>query len=448
MRTYLFLPLLLVSFAATAELNIVDGGPGGPTHVDPVTGQANVYYSTTVAGEALVTRKYPKTDAEGKFIPNYFVITTKNAAGEISEHRQVIPDTSCTDLMASNKEITSCLPYVALQVVMSEPTGGAPIPAATQLKSILLNTPTMKQDIAKYSPVDQLVVITDTTGKSTLFSSLANKSFCAMPSKLVDVDSSWNSDVLSQIKTSEVENSFMVSDHTRYYFDKNKGNWCYHFLPAKSEPICSADFNNKSFRINIAYTNPTTNTVERTDNKGIVKLGIDEVTKKPYAIIGEGEATNDVSRMPSKMDETKPVIKINLFENAGSNAVSFQSFSSINGTPGRKISVSPNFTYGTGFSATGSCGKDTCLSPPKYAIPAFNITAKQLCSENKSSFDLKDSASSELCYSCNGITPGACGADKQPLSPLAYKTKMDTLLACQAPKANAPLAPDGIEISQ
>jgi hypothetical protein len=433
MRKYLLIFIALFPLFGFADIELLEGGAEGPTHIDPSTNSALIHYSQTVPGQLKVTYRYPK-DANGKPINNFYVIERKNANNEIETVQEISQDINCEELKKDISIIT-CNGYSALEVLLNEPEG---TPGPAQLKSVTmpLDSPDLQAALKAASPDNQFLIIRDAKSPKGIVASMLDKSLCGLDRKQVDLNGPWSDPKFpSQIYTSNRERGFFIGDHTFYFFDEKKAMWCYHFLPdlPNTAPICTKDFNNKTFRIDFGYKNSTD-----TVNKGVVKLSVD-ANGVPSAAIGTGtlplpQPAATAARAALLMDPSKPFISVQFPKTeAGVPNTTFQAFDKLNGTPGRTLIVSPSYTMGANFNDRAICDASACLSPVSQITPSADNSSSRLCKKNDSVLDLNNKTKDQnaLCYSCNGVTPGACSSTKSLINTHNYGSLMNQLNNCK-----------------
>jgi hypothetical protein len=447
MSKYLLILIAVFPLSGFAELNLLEGGAEGPSHIDPIENTALIHYTQTVPGAMKVTYTYPK-DAAGRPINNFYVIERKNAAGVVETVQEISTDVKCEDVLKDPLVVT-CKGYSALEIRLREPEGTAGAPQTNSM-TIRLDDKALQDQIKAASPENQFVIIRDAKTPLGIVASMQNKSFCSLDRKRVDFDGPWNdAKYPSQIYTSDQEPGFFIGDHTYYFYDEKQSSWCYHFLPdlSTTAPVCSKDFNNRSFRIDFAFKG-TTDTI----NRGVVKLSVDK-DGNPTAYVAAGAAaptTGDAqvdNRTGLTMDTTKPFMKIQFPKSdKGVRSTTFQAWDKSGGTAGRTLTVSPTYAFGDSFKAGAICDAGACLNPVDQITAAADASTSKLCKKNDSPMDLNNTVKDQnnLCYSCDGVTPGACSATKSLITKANYNDTVNLLNSCKsAATPSGPIVPQG-----
>jgi hypothetical protein len=282
---------------------------------------------------------------------------------------------------------------------------------STSVKSF----PVPQSEVDRCSPQHQNVVVKSSQGGPSMIASFKQNEHCGKRFGQRQIRTGsllW--DQLSkpeyQIHVND-EGGFMLGDHTHYYYDFQRGHWCNHYLPTGRE-TCKASFMGAT--IPIAYSTATA-LAERNDrstwrNQGVVKLEF--VDGKPVATVGHAtsEDFDENAKEGAILDETKPVLKVTLSDTstAGRKALfELRDSNSADAKVHGRIDVSPTYSLGSEMSSPSkTCDANRCLNVASVLLPT--ITDKQLQCTNNHKLDL--TTSTNLCYSCNGITSGLCGS--------------------------------------
>lgn len=430
MKTLFFFIVLAAIPWTSQAIEIIESTNMGRTHIDPLSMSTFINYKTDYQYTTpKVSYASCKLDASGNPIKNYFILKRKDEKGVVQNVYTTKAGLSCEDIQKKDTNVVNCEAHSALEMTLSDPEGcpgstcqqlASPRIASTPLP-INLSNEKLQAEIKKCSPDRQFIMIKDTATNKSLVASLSDKAHCKLEKRRIFTEgAAWDDDetTLTQISTSN-KNGFYIGEHTHYFFDDAKKEWCVHFRPelGSTSPVCGLNNQTKS----IAFAIPS---LDKKVQKGVVKLTIDS-NNNPVAIVGHPKSA-EYSKSP-ELDESKKLLKISLFnkEKEGRKTV-FEAKNSLNGETIKKINVAPTYSVGTSLGDANACDSNACLSGPKEVIAE---NSELLCSKNSTSPFKAPSSGKEVCYSCNGISGGSCDTKKVLLSKdtfpdLSQKTQM------------------------
>lgn len=446
----LFSISLFVSLTSFAATEILEATELGPTHIDPVSMSTFINYKTDYQyNSPKVTFANCKMDSSGNPEKNYFIIKKQDDKGVVQNMYLVRPGSSCQALRAADTAIANCEEHSAVEFTVSDPDECAqgkcqklstPRIASTPL-SINLggnnpnpseNIKKLQAEIEKCSKDKKYILVRD--GSKSLVASLADMSHCKLDKKRVITDGAkWddNESPLTRIFTSN-RAGFYIGEHTHYYFDETKNDWCIHFRPdlGSTEPSCGY----KNMTRSIAFAVPGE---QKITQKGVVKLTVDD-KGNPIAVIGHPK-TDEYNKSP-ELDESKPVLKVSLTNKPGEpRKTVFESKASMNGATTRTLNVSPTYSVGTKIAQANSCDSNACLNAAKEIL---DPNAQVQCKNNETKDFTLPGSGKETCFSCNGVSSGACGKDKVVLNKNNISEYTNKINACRAQDAE-PATPEG-----
>lgn len=428
---FFFMMMTVVSWTSFAATELLEASGMGRTHIDPLNMTTFINYKTNYQYDRpKVTYATCKLDASGNPIKNYFIIKRKDANGVVKNLYTIKAGLSCEEIQKNDANVVNCEGHSALEMSISDPdqcaNGGCPQLSTPRVAStplpINLNNAALQAEIKKCSPDRQFLLIKDTVTNKSLVASLTDKAQCALDKRRIATDGAlWDdgeSD-LTQIYTSN-RNGFYIGTHTHYFFDDAKKEWCVHFRPdlGSTAPVCGLNNTTKS----IAFAFPS---VDKKVQKGVVKLSTDK-DGNPVAVVGHPKSA-EYSRNP-ELDESKKLLKISLLNNdkEGRKTV-FEAKNSLDGETIKKINVSPTYSLGASMNDSSACDSNACISAPKEVWGTQQDSALN-CTKKTEAFKAP-SDGKEVCYSCNGISSGACDpkkvlANQSNLEDLTKKTLM------------------------
>lgn len=296
----------------------------------------------------------------------------------------------------------------------------------------------------------------------TLFGNLDDTHQCAPPEKTIELpDADWANGVHDSMISADItgfyigtkqyssqkdhEGKMMKGNryHTHYAFDNKQGGglWCRYSLPCIPStedptcknglnqnvvPVCNESINRQSTYSldekgpygassgqSVGFTRPMTFTeVGDMTNKryypSVVSLRKDVKTGKPYALIVP--TTDAYQGGPvdenKHMDYSKPVVKVS-FEFEPIRKTIFETY--LKGKFMKRMTVSGSYTFGKLFNQQGVCQPNTCLHHfPNREKSHLSCSAKAHIPVNLGNTP----GPTDLCYSCNGLTAGACIEEK------------------------------------
>ncbi len=281
-----------------------------------------------------------------------------------------------------------------------------PVSASTSVKSF----PVPQTEINRCSPQHQNVVIRNRDGGPSMLASFKQNEHCGrrFGSRQIQTGNLlWDQENKPEYRiNADDEGGFKIGNHTHYYFDFQKNQWCNHFIPTGRE-TCSASFTGAT--IPIAYTTGAAlaNSDDRSNwrNQGVVKLEV--INGKPVATVGHAMSSNFSDG--AVLNEDRPVLKVTMndTDTAGRRSVfELRETNKPDAVVRGRIEVSPTYSLGTNLTQSNEiCDANRCLNVP--ASLATTVADRQLQCTSEHKLDL--TASTNLCYSCNGITSGSCG---------------------------------------
>ncbi|MCC6138800.1 MAG: hypothetical protein IT287_09215 [Bdellovibrionaceae bacterium] len=456
MKTLFFFTLMtVVSWTSNASTEIIEASDMGRTHIDPITMSTFINYKTNFQYDRPnVSYARCQLDAAGKPINNYFIIKKKDDKGVVQNLYTVKSGLSCEEIQKNDTNVVNCEAHSALEMTISDPDECAQGKCATLSTPRIASTPlpinlkneTLQEEIKKCSPDKQYILIKDGATNKSLVASLADKSHCKLDKRRIFTDGApWDDgeSSLTQIFTSN-KNGFYIGEHTHYFYDETKKDWCIHFRPDIGSTAPSCGYNNMTR--SIAFAIPS---LDKKVQKGVVKLSVD-ASGNPVAEIGPAEGS-EYSKSPKL---AKPILKVSLINKTGDacnkssgpgssapNPDTFKKcledakkgrrtvFEALNdkGDVVRRINVAPSYSIGT--SEPNTCEANACLQGPKEVLAP---ESELQCSKTASQPFKIPGNGKEVCYSCNGISSGNCGAEKVVLSKsnLAEYTQKTT--ACRS----------------
>lgn len=415
----------------------------GPTHIDPISMSTFINYKTDYQYTSpKVTFANCKLDGNGKPLNNYFIIKKQDDKGVMQNMYMVRNGTSCQEIRANDTGIANCEEHSAVEFTVGDPD------ECTQGKCTKLSTPRvasvplsinlggnnpnpsenikkLQAEIEKCSKDKKYILVRD--GTKSLVASLADMSHCKLDKKrIITQGAKWDDgeSALTQISTSN-RAGFYIGEHTHYYFDETKNDWCIHFRPdlGSTEPSCGY----KNMTRSIAFSTPGETKISQ---KGVVKLSVDE-SGNPVAIIGHPKS-DEYNKSP-ELDEAKALIKVSLSNKPGEpRKTVFESKPSLNGATTKTITVSPSYSIGSKVAQANSCDSNACLSAPKEVI---DPNAQVLCKNNDEKDFTLPGSGKETCFSCNGVSSGSCGKDKVVLNKNNIAEYTSKINACRAEDA-------------
>lgn len=416
----LFSISLFVSLTVHATTELLEATDLGRTHIDPISMTTFINYKTNYEyASPKVTYAKCKLDESGKPIKNYFIIKKQDDKGVIQNTYMVKSGATCELIRANDKGISSCEEHSALEFTVSDPDECAqgkckelstPRIASTPLSINLggndpnpsQNIQNLQAEIAKCSPDKKYILVRD--GTKSLVASLADMSHCKLDKRRVITDGAkWDDgeSPLSQIFTSN-RSGFYIGEHTHYYFDEAKKDWCIHFRPDLGSTAPSCGY--KDMTRSIAFAIPGETKISQ---KGVVKLSVD-ANGNPTAIIGHPKS-DTYSKSP-ELDESKSLLKISLTNKPGeARKTVFESKPNLAGATTKTLTVSPSFSVGSKIAEPGTCDSNACLNAPKEVLDPNSLMQ---CSKNPNTTFAMPGTGKDTCFSCNGISSGTCGKEK------------------------------------
>lgn len=337
-----------------------------------------------------------------------------------------------------------------------------PVSSTSESSRSVKSFPVPQTEVNRCSPQHQNVVIRNRSGGPSMLASFKQNEQCGrrFGSRQIKTGNLlWDQENKPEYQINvDDEGGFRIGNHTHYYFDFQKNQWCNHFIPTNRE-TCSATFTGAT--IPIAYTTGAqlANSDDRSNwrNQGVVKLEV--LDGKPVATIGH--ATSNNFSDGAVLNEDKPVLKVTLSDTntAGRRAVfELRETNKADAVVRGRVDVSPTYALGTDLSSnTETCDANRCLN---VAPALLTDTTRQLQCTNIHKLDL--TTSTNLCYSCNGITSGSCGTtttlinrdgnqtrSSVPNDPRIYRRFMDVradMERCNATPPPQPPEPGAVEI--
>jgi hypothetical protein len=419
------------SLTAFAELEIMEASSNGPTYIDPINSTTYINYKTNYqyTKPKVSYAKCPR-NAQGEVLKNYFIYKKKDANGVFQNVSTLKLGLSCEQIKQENGDVP-CEEHTALEMSIDDPVecqqGNCPKLTHPRVATlpIRLSNENLQKELDTCSPGNQFIIIRDKVRKG-LFASLADKSHCKLEKRrILTPGALWddNESPLTKIFTSN-KSGFYIGEHTHYYYDESKKQWCLHFRPdiGTSSPTCGHENTTKS----IAFALPAE---DKKFQKGVVKLMIDK-DGKPSAIIGHPKSS-EYSKNP-ELDESKPLLKVNISNNEKEGRrVTFDAMSSLSATtPLRSINVAPTYSMGSNVNQPGTCDKTACLDAVKEVL-APDTTSPLQCSNSSEPFTMPGNGQT-TCYSCNGISSGTCGSEKIVLTKSNVQQYADKIKTCQS----------------
>jgi hypothetical protein len=393
----LFITMLAASPSSFALTELIENTSNGGTYIDTINEVARINFNSDYRNPRI-----KPTYACGKLK----IVKREDTNGKTVTDRVAEKEQTCDSLKSSVKSFIDCEEVPVMMMTVNDPkTCGpsdgpcekmpTPLPSTqdVRLKNI-------KEDIKKCSPEHELLVITDAKGKRAAISSLKDKQQCGhnFARKTIDTGSTlWDSEKRPEYKINVGHTpGFFIGDHTHYFFDFSKEQWCIHFKPSDPmrKPVCSAKLNGMTRSIGFLFG-------KEQKTKGVVKLEIKD--GKPVATIGH--PVSDEYKKSPDLDTTKPVMQVSITNDESKGRRSVFELKEANGTTLSRMDVTPTFALGSRLSTAGACDSSSCLNvPPEVSGPQGSSL---YCKQNGESLPLEKSTQG-LCYSCNGVTPGFC----------------------------------------
>lgn len=438
MKTLIIFSILtVVSWTANAATEIIEASEMGRTHIDPLSMSTFINYKTNFQYDRpKVTYARCKLDAAGKPINNYFIIKKKDNKGVVQNLYTVKSGLTCEEIQKNDTGVVNCEAHSALEMTIADPDecaqGKCPSLATPRVAStplpINLSNATLQQELKKCSPEKNYLLIKDAVTNKSLVASLADKSLCKLDKRRIFTEGApWDDGEtpITQIFTSN-KNGFFIGEHTHYFFDEQKKDWCIHFRPDLGSTAPSCGYSNMTR--SIAFGIPS---LDKKVQKGVVKLSVDAYGN-PVAEIGTSDKP-EYSKSP-KLD--KPLLRVSLMNktsdecaaksgpgSSNPNAEIFKKcledakkgrhtiFEALNkdGAVVRKINVSPTYSVGSTAGEANSCEANACLQAPKEVLAEDSPLS---CAKTASQPFKVPGNGKEVCYSCNGISSGSCGVEK------------------------------------
>lgn len=270
--------------------------------------------------------------------------------------------------------------------------------------------PVPQTEINRCSPQHQNVVIRNRDGGPSMLASFKQNEHCGRrfgSRQIRTGDLLWDQENKPEYQINvDDEGGFRIGNHTHYYYDFQKNQWCNHFIPTNRE-TCSASFTGAT--IPIAYTTGAAlaNSDDKSQwkNQGVVKLEV--IDGKPVATVGHAMSSNFSDG--AVLNEDRPVLKVTMSDSDTSGRRALFELRESNKPDAAvrgRIDVSPTYSLGTDMTSnTEACDANRCLNVSASLLTTVADRALQCTADHK--LDL--TTSTNLCYSCNGITSGGCG---------------------------------------
>lgn len=459
------LPSLLLAlwpFVSSATTEIIQNGSSGPTHIDTINNTALLNVRTTLTNGTPRFSLECKMGSDGKPLKNYFVYKVKDANGVVQTKSMQGDGYSCDQIRANESGFVSCTAYSAVRATVMDPPadqcGTAAAPAncvhGTTAQERKINVDFCKNDpnctrlnaeFNKCGPEKLMLVGDQVTNHATL-GDFNDKAHCRLDKKRVFLSgASWDNEesLFTQVYTSN-KPGFFISNITHYYYDYKSNKWCIHLRAdlGSVAPTCDAGYTGLTHAIDFAT--PNANNADQKDNhiRGAIKLTMEN--GQPVAIIGHSKS-NSWSRHP-EIDETKPVIKVTLQNDAQSGRRTvFQSMDTLNGSVRRALTVSPTYSFGQEFGTANTCDSSSCLRTIREVHGDTEDARRLACSNNRNPLDLSSASASDLCYSCNGVSSGTCGTQRDPgkemLTSQNYASYVQKLHQCRTTPVDPGISP-------
>jgi hypothetical protein len=451
MKPLSFILLLLLSNSANSAMEIIESSIFGPSYLDTYNNILTVNLQSTVANPDVTlgnaqcgtlimedrvvdgsTVQVPRVDESRTCEVSTFsgcsrievpvnnpandqgVYITHTADGKEVIERRDKPNCEAarqTEVLSNSRyckdnESPTLILTLQQQATCNNNQACAPPAAATpSVKSF----PVPQSEINNCSPQHQNVVIRNRDGGPSMLASFRQNEHCGQrfgPRQIQTGNLLWDQENKPeyQIKVDD-QGGFRIGDHTHYYFDFQKNQWCNHFIPTNRE-TCSASFTGAT--IPIAYTTgeALANSADRSNwrNKGVVKLEV--IDGKPVATVGHAMSSN--FNDGAVLNEERPVLRVTMSdtETSGRRAVfELRETNQPNAQVRGRIEVSPTYSLGTELTSNSeTCDANRCLNVPSLLLTS--VADRQLQCTNNHKLDL--TTSTNLCYSCNGITSGSC----------------------------------------
>ncbi len=444
MKPLSFILFLLFSHSVFAAIEILESSINGPSYLDTYNNILTVNLKSTVGNPDVTlgngqcgtliledrvvdgrTVQVPRVDEArtcevstfsgcNKANDKAVYITLSSDGQEIVERRDKpnCLEARQTEVLSNaryckdNESPTLVLTLQQQSTCSNNQTCASPVSSSTSVKSF----PVPQAEINRCSPQHQNVVIRNRGGGPSMLASFKQNEHCGkrFGSRQIKTGNLlWDQENKPDYQINvDDEGGFKIGNHTHYYFDFQKKQWCNHFIPTDRE-TCSASFTDAT--IPIAYTtgaslaqNGDRNTVWF--NKGVVKLEV--INNKPVATVGH--ATSSKFSDGAVLDVEKPVLKVTISDTdtAGRRSVFELKDPKQPDKNFGRIEVSPTYSLGTDLTQSNeTCDKNRCLNLPSALATTVADRKLQCTSEHK--LDL--TTSNNLCYSCNGITSGSCG---------------------------------------
>lgn len=297
------------------------------------------------------------------------------------------------------------------------------------------NFPVPVEKVKECSPNDQNLVIVNSQGGPSMMASLNENEHCGkrFESKVIDLGN-----VIKPLANRpnfqlnvDSNNGFRIGNHTQFFFNTKQKHWCVRYcepddLKRDKVPVCNHNYANKRETCSDVLndvTLPMAWSSFHKQHKTAVQLQV--VDGKPVATIGHATSDSNVKNLAPKLDNDQPVVKITLSDNETSGRRSTFEVKNDNSEDSpvkSRIEISPTYTLGAlTASASKRCDSRTCLNSD-WLSASDPLSCKK--NDNKS-IDLAN-LPQEMCYSCNGLTPGRCGTQTVLLTKSGKKEKTPT----------------------
>ena len=297
------------------------------------------------------------------------------------------------------------------------------------------NFPVPVEKVKECSPNDQNLVIVNSHGGPSMMASLNENEHCGKRFEPKILDLGQVIKPLANRSNFQVyvdsNNGFRIGNHTQFFFNSKQKNWCVRYcepddLKRDKVPVCNNNYKYKRETCSDVLndvTLPMAWSNFQKQHKTAVKLQV--VDGKPVATIGQATADSKTINLPPKLDNDKPVVKITLSDDEISGRRSTYEVKDNNNPDSpvkSRIEIAPTYSLGTlASSIDKKCDSRTCLNSD-WLKESDALSCKK--NENKP-IDLA-SLPQDMCYSCNGLTPGRCGTQTVLLTKSGKKEKTPT----------------------
>ena len=429
---------------------IIENSTNGGTHIDPVNNVARINIQSNF--------RNPNANISRTECKKIKIVRRETERGCVESMQVADPAQTCATLRTSVQGFVDCEELNASFLTVGEPLNcGNPAAACQTMATPMPYTQDIRlagirEAVRTCSPEHELLVISDAQGKNAAISSLndrqqCGRSFggrppsanqCASASQLRSMDTGstlWDSENRPEYKINVSHSpGFYIGDHTHYYFDYAKQQWCVHFKPF--QPVVNDEAGRKMIRGPVCGgLNGATRSIgfvygTESRTKGVVKFEV--VNGRPVATIGQ-PTSSEYTRTPT-LDSTKPILRVTLSDEsaAGKQATPGQGRSSTfellnaDGSRISQMTVSPTMSMGSLLNTAGSCAgssENYCLNVPTAV--SGTQSGERFCRNNSQNLPLS-TAQQGLCYSCTGVTPGNCDQSTHLIQRTVGSTQTDS----------------------